>query len=176
MISAAKVVKELGGIPLALEQARSVVRDGIPMDDLIDIHDSVLMAQKPPRSAWDYEKNVSLVVMFGLVVSRLATDDNALELLSLFACFGPRIVAMNLLSEFWKSNSELRDEPPADSSPLGGKLKKLILIGQDKFTFPLAVGRLERLCLIKTRKDDQAGLSSAAMHSAVCKWRLNTIA
>lgn len=66
MISAAKVVKELGGIPLAIEQARSVVRDRIPMDDLIDIHGSqyqVLMAQKPPRSAWDYEKNVSLVVM-----------------------------------------------------------------------------------------------------------------
>lgn len=165
-------------MPLAIEQAGAIVRHGISIHDFLGFHKSQyqeLMGEKPPRSAWYYDKNISLVSVFILTLSKLEGNQDARNLLSLFSCFGPHPIPMDLLSEFWKSNNTIGGPSHLDISTLSKKIQWLKTLGHKALTFQLAVKRLESFCLLKTRTNDWSRVTSASMHSTISKWRLETI-
>ena len=165
-------------MPLAIEQASAIIQDGIPIHEFLDHHKSKyqqLMAHKPRRSAWYYDKDTPVVTMLNVAVSRLDKNPDAADLLTFFSCFGPHMIAMDLLTEFWKSENIMQGHAHLDSSNSSKKVKWLKKIGQNLLTFRLAISRLDSLCLMKTRRDDQSGVTSASVHSTISKWRLETI-
>lgn len=165
-------------MPLAIEQAGAIVRHGISIHDFLEYYESQyqeLMGEKPPRSAWYYDKNISLVSVFTLALSKLEENQDARNLLSLFSCFGPHSIAVDLLSDFWRSNNIIGDPSQLDTSSLSRKVLWLKTLGDRALTFQLAIKRLESFCLLKTRMNDQSRVTSASVHSTICKWRLETI-
>lgn len=165
-------------MPLAIEQASALIQNGIPIHEFLALYESryqQLMAHKPPRSAWYYDKNISVFRIIDMAVSRLGKDHDATELLSLFSCFGPHMIALDLLIRFWKSENIIGDRTPLASLDPRKKVRWLKTTGQNLLTFRLAISRLEDLCLMKTRRDDQGVVTSVSVHSTICKWRLETI-
>lgn len=133
------------------------------------------MGPELQRTAWYYDKNVSIVTMFNMAMTRLEDLPDAIELLSLFSCYGPHMIAVDLLSGFWKSKIVMEDGVHLDNSNSSKKIQWLKTIGQDLITFGRAISRLENLCLITTRRDDDGVVTSTSVHSTICKWRLETI-
>ena len=100
--TAKKIVHALGGIPLAIEQARASISRSIPIDEFLGFYDShyqELMAHKPERSAWSYEKNRPILSTFNMLLSQLSPNPDALNLLNLASCFGSLLTPMGLLDE-----------------------------------------------------------------------------
>lgn len=175
---AEKIVTSLGGVPLAIEQASALIQTGIPIHEFLALYESryqQLMAHKPPRSAWYYDKNISVFRIFDMAVSRLGKDHDAGELLSLFSCFGPHMIALDLLIRFWESENIIGDRTPLASLDSRNKVRWLKTTDQNLLTFRLAISRLEDLCLMKTKRDDQGVVTSVSVHSTICRWRLETI-
>ena len=165
-------------MPLAIEQAGALLRDGISIHDFLDFHQSryqELMGEKPATIAWNYDKNMSIVSVFNLALSKLKEDHDAPNLLSLFSCFGPNLVAVDLLTRFWKPATTIGDPTYLDDSTLSKKIQWLNILGRKPLSFQMAIRRLQSLCLLKTRRDAQGSLMSASVHGTLCKWRLETI-
>ena len=168
----------MGGVPLAIEQTGALVRDGISIHDFLGFHQSQyqeLMGEKPATIAWNYDKNMSIVSVFKLALSKLKEDYDAPNLLSLFSCFGPNLVAVDLLTEFWKPVTTIEGPTHLDDSTLLRKIQWLNMLGHKPLSFQMAMKRLQNLCLLKTRRDAQGSLMSASVHGTLCKWRLETI-
>lgn len=165
-------------MPLAIEQAGALVRDGISIHDFLGFHQSQyqeLMREKPATIAWNYDKNMSIVSVFKLALSKLEDDYDAPNLLSLFSCFGPNLVAVDLLKEFWKPTTTTGDPTHLDDSTLPRKIQWLNILGHKPLSFQIAIRRLQSLCLLKLRRDARGSLMSASVHGTLCKWRLETI-
>ena len=165
-------------MPLAIEQAGALVRDGISIHDFLGFHQSQyqeLMGEKPATIAWNYDKNMSIVSVFKLALSKLKDDHDAPHLLSLFSCFGPNLVAVDLLTGFWEPATTIGGPTHLDDSTLSKKIQWLNILGHKPLSFQMAIRRLQSLCLLKTRRDTRGSLMSASVHGTICKWRLETI-
>ena len=165
-------------MPLAIEQAGALVRDGISIHDFLGFYQSQyqeLMGEKPATIAWNYDKNMSIVTVFKLALSKLKHDFDAPNLLSLFSCFGPNLVAVDLLTEFWRPATTVGSPTHLDDSILPSKIQWLNKLGHNPLSFQKAIGRLQSLCLLKTRRDARGTLMSASVHGILCKWRLEMI-
>ena len=165
-------------MPLAIEQAGALVRDGISIHDFLGFHQSQyqeLMGESPATIAWNYDKDMSIGSVFKLALSKLKDDYDAPNLLSLFSCFGPNLVAVDLLTEFWKPATTIGGPTHLDDSTLRRKIQWLNILGHKPLSFQMAIRRLQSLCLLKTRRDAQGSLMSASVHGTLCKWRLETI-
>ena len=165
-------------MPLAIEQAGALVRDGISIHDFLGFHQSQyqeLMGEKPATIAWNYDKNMSIISVFKLALSKLKDDHDAPHLLSLFSCFGPNLVAVDLLTGFWEPTTTIGGPTHLDDSTLSKKIQWLNILGHNPLSFQMAIRRLQSLCLLKTRRDTRGSLMSASVHGTICKWRLETI-
>ena len=165
-------------MPLAIEQAGALIRDGISIYDFLSFHRSQyqeLMGEKPATIAWNYDKNMSILSVFKLALSKLKDDCDSPNLLSLFSCFGPNPVAVDLLTAFWKSTTTNGDSTQFYGSTLSRKIQWLNILGQKPLSFQMAIRRLQSLCLLNTRRDARGSLTSASVHGTLCKWRLETI-
>ena len=165
-------------MPLAIEQAGALVRDGISIHDFLGFHQSQyqqLMGERPATIAWNYDKNMSIVSVFKLALSKLEDDHDAPHLLNLFSCFGPSLVAVDLLTGFWEPATTIGGPTHLDDSTLSKKIQWLNILGHKSLSFQMAIRRLQSLCLLKTRRDTRGSLVSASVHGTICKWRLETI-
>ena len=165
-------------MPLAIEQAGALVRDGISIHDFLGFHQSQyqeLMGEKPATIAWNYDKNMSIISVFKLALSKLKDDHDAPHLLSLFSCFGPNLVTVDLLTGFWEPATTNGGPTHLDDSTLSKKIQWLNILGHKPLSFQMAIRRLQSLCLLKTRRDTRGSLMSASVHGTICKWRLETI-
>ena len=163
---------------MAVEQAGALVRDGVSIHDFLGFYQSQyqeLMGEKPVAIAWNYDKNMSILSVFKLTLSKLKDNYDALNLLSLFSCLGPNLVAVDLLTEFWKTATTIGGPTHPDDSSLLRKIQWLKKLGHKPLSFQLAMGRLQSFCLLKTRRDARNSLVSALLHGTLCKWRLETI-
>lgn len=155
-----------------------MIGEGISIYDFLDFYGSQyrqLMAHKPSRIASDYEKHLSIISVFSMALSKLEDGRDAPDLLSLFSCFGPRLIPLDLLTGFWKSKTIIEEPVHFDVSSLSKKIQWLKTVGDNRLPFQQATARLENLCLLKTRRDDRGNMMSVSVHSTVCKWRLETI-
>ena len=165
-------------MPLAIEQTGALVRDAISIHDFLGFYQSQyqeLMGEKPGTIAWNYDKNMSIISVFKLALSKLKDDYDAPNLLSLMSCFGPNLVTVDLLTVFWRSATATGDSTHLGDSTLLRKIQWLNILGHKPLSFQMAIRRLQSLCLLKTRRDAGGSLMSASVHGTLCKWRLETI-
>ena len=90
----------MDGVPRAIEQARAMIKQGIQVRTFLGRFETQyqrIMARKPPRSAWDYEKNVSIVSVLNMLLTRLDRDGDAEKILAFASRFGPRQIAVSLM-------------------------------------------------------------------------------
>lgn len=50
------------------------------------------MAQKPAKSSWNYDKNLLILSILSIALSRLEGNQDAANLLTFASCFGPGIM------------------------------------------------------------------------------------
>ena len=120
------------------------------------------MAQKPPKSAWDYEKNMSIIIVFNVLLTRLDKDGDSEKMLACGSWFGPRPIAVSLMSQV--DQLEGRTVPSRSSrSEVQHTSEKTLFHHFDlqSFACQLAIGQLERLCVLKLKRDSE-GTPSAS--------------
>ncbi|KAI9805171.1 MAG: hypothetical protein M1825_001007 [Sarcosagium campestre] len=188
LIEAEKIVKVLDGIPLAIEQAGSLLRRNMPLQDFLkqyNSHYSKIMNMKPERSFWSYDKNRSICAVFSMLFDSLTREnaDNA-KLLTLCSIFASPGVLVEWLLQF-----RLFDEIPSKSQASGvevpdrlrkaerdfGKAGWLADFAHDAIDFSSAVTRLKEFCMLKVRKDSGEGHPTLSLHNSVRRWRLETL-
>ena len=183
--TAKKVVRTLGGIPLAIEQAQASISRIVPLDEFLGLYEShyqELMAHKPERSAWSYEKNRPILSTFNMLLSQLRRNHDALNLINFASCFGSLLTPMSLLDEV----SDLEEtrvmlessaiiEPPATDTSLVEKMTWLKAMSRNRLRLSSAISYLEDLCLLKTRGDVYFKTASFSIHGSICTWRLETL-
>ncbi len=174
-----QIVKAMDGVPLAIEQARAMIKQGIPVQDFLGHFDTQYqrtMAHKPPKSAWDYEKNMSIISVFNMLLTRLDKDGDAENILAFASCFGPSPIAVNLMGQGHQS------ENSGESSRSGWsemqhtrEMAWLDHLKHDRLVFQLATGQLETLCLLKLKKDSEGKTVSVSLHDSISRWRFETL-
>ena len=116
-------MKILSSVPLAIEQARSVLKDGVQVQEFPSFYNSQyrkLMSHKPLRSAWDYEKNVTIITMLDLAWQRIEEDIDPSNLLILLSSLGagtkpfkllrpPQILTSHTISKAISDITQLHD-------------------------------------------------------------------
>ena len=173
-----RIIRAMGGVPLAIEQARAIIRQGMPMQDLLGhykTHYQKVMEQKPPKSAWDYEKNLSLICVFDMLLAKLGKDSDAKNILAFASCFGPRQIAVNLLVQTRQPSGSTESSCPSHSGLEDSPLTWLDYIGHNQLPYHLATSHLESLCLLKTKRDSDGTPVSIALHDSISRWRFATL-
>ena len=173
-----RIIKAMGGVPLAIEQARAMVKKGMPMQDFLGHYETQyqrVMEHKPPKSAWDYEKNLSLISIFNMLLTRLGKDSDAENILAFASCFGPRQIAVNLLCQARQPSGSTKSRRPSQSALEDSPMTWLNYIGHDRLAFQLATSHLESLCLLKTKTDSDGAPVSIALHDSISRWRFETL-
>ncbi len=174
-----QIVKAMDGVPLAIEQARAMIKQGIPVRDFLGHFETQYqrtMAHKPPKSTWDYEKNMSIISVFNMLLTRLDKDGDAENILAFASCFGPCPIAVNLMGQVHQP------ENSAGSSRSGWSEMQhtretawLDHLKHDRLAFQLATGQLESLCLLKLKKDCEGKIVSVSLHGSISRWRFETL-
>lgn len=182
---AKQIVKALDGVPLAIEQARAVLREGISLDEFLEYYNSAyteLMSSKPARSAWYYDKNVSCPNVFKMTLSRLEGNQHALHLLNLVSCFGSRLLPVEYLTPASNLSSFAADESSTSDSDFLERLRMsnqrrdwLNSLRANQLGFRFAVSRLEALCLLKVRRNPDGSPKYISIHGSICRLRLKTL-
>ena len=173
-----RIVRAMGGVPLAIEQARAMIKQGMPMQAFLGHYETQyqrVMEHKPPKSAWDYEKNLSLISVFNMLLTKLGKDSDAKKILAFASCFGPRQIAVNLLVQARQPNGSTEPSRPSQSSLEDSPLTWLDYIGHNQLMFHLATSHLESLCLLKIKRDSDGAPVSIALHDSISRWRFATL-
>ena len=174
-----QIVKAMDGVPLAIEQARAMIRQGIPVRDFLGHFETQYqrtMAHKPPKSAWDYEKNMSIISVFDMLLTRLDKDGDAENILAFASCFGPRPIAVNLMGQVHQSeNSAESSRSRWSEMQQMCEMAWLDHLQHDRLAFQLATGQLESLCLLKLKKNSEGNTVSVSLHGSISRWRFETL-
>lgn len=174
-----QIVRAMGGVPLAIEQARAVINQGVPLRDLLahfKTHYQTIMARKPVRSAWDYEKNMSIISIFNMIFRRLGSDSDAKNVLAFASCFGPRPIPVQVMGQLYGPEaiavSSIFGRLDVQHTP---EIAWLIRFVHDPLAFQLAIGHLESVCLIQTKQNSEGSVISISLHDSVRRWRFETL-
>ena len=174
--NAKRIVRELNGIPLAIEQARALLQQCIAVHEFLDFYDKEytrVMAKKPEKSLWFYDKNISILNVLSLMYNRLSQcNQDATKLLALVSCFGSRLVPFKVLNQVQDSHEVAAEL--ADSPKFFDRLQWLIGLRGGQLPLRLATNQLENFSLLKVRKDLDGSLLQFSVHSTICRWRLET--
>ena len=175
-----RIIRATNGVPLAIEQARAMIKQGMSVRDFLEHYETQYqrtMAHKPARSAWDYEKDMSIISIFNMLITRLDGDVDAENVLAFASCFGPRPIAVNLMGQVHQPVEN------AVSSHSGGsetqhtrEMTWINQFGHDRLAFQLATGKLEGFCLLKLRRDSERNVVSVSLHDSISRWRFETLA
>ena len=156
-----------------------MIRQGMSASDFFGHYKTQyqkLMAQKPARSAWDYDKNMSIISVFNMLLERIQKEGLDEKLLAFISCFGPRRVAVNLMgqapetgdspfcSDFNWSDVQQTDE-----------ITWLDRLWNDRLAFQVMTGQLESLCVLKRNRDKEGTIVSISLHDSITRWRFETL-
>lgn len=134
------------------------------------------MTQNPPRSAWDYEKNMSIISIFNMLLTRLTKGGDAEKLLTFASCFVPRSIAVDLMSHVHQLEDSI--VPPRSSRSEihhTSEITWLHHFGLEPLAFQLATGKLESLCFLKLKRDSERNPVSISLHDSISRWRFETL-
>lgn len=166
--SATTIVKELHGLPLAIEQAGALLKRVFSLSDFIDAyraHYRRLMDRYPAQGLLSYDKQRSITTVFDMLyISIKERNPEAAALLIFIAILGPWQIPISLISQFQLNETEVQNPPDEDT-------KALITALNDYTVLRLALNDLADVCLVKLKRD-----STLSLHGAVCEWCVQTAA
>ena len=169
----------MSGVPLAIEQARAMIKQGISVPDFLGHYESQyqkVMDFKPERSAWDYEKNMSIISVFNMILARNKRDGNNEKLLAFMSCFGPRRVPVDLMGQVRKaSESQLSFGSDWSNAHHTDEMIWVDRLWVDRLEFQVVTGQLESLCALKRNRDSEGSIISISLHDSITRWRFETL-
>ena len=156
-----------------------MIKQGIPIRDFLGHYETQyqkVMAQKPARSAWDYEKNMSIISVFNMLLARIKKDGNDENLLSFISCFGPRRVAVSLMGQSHEPvKSSLSSDSDRSDAIHTDEMIWLDRFWNDRLEFQVVTGQLESLCALKRNRDSEGNTISISLHDSITRWRFETL-
>ena len=174
-----QIVKAMDGVPLAIEQARAMIKQGIPARDFLGHFETQyqrIMAHKPARSAWDYGKNKSIMSVFSMLLTRLDKDGDAENIMAFASCFGPRPVALNLMGQVHQPEGSTGSSRSGQCEVQHTReMTWLDRFENNRLGFQLATAQLESLCLVKLKRDSKGSIVSISLHDFIRRWRFETL-
>ena len=157
-----------------------MIKEGMSVRDFLRYYETQyqrIMTHKPARSAWDYEKNISIISVFNILLTRLDQDGDAENILAFASCFGPRPVAVDLMGQVHQpENSAVSSHSDWPEVYHTHETTWLNCFGNDRLAFQLASGQLERLCLLKVERGSEGSVISISLHDSISRWRFQTLA
>lgn len=162
-----KILKELGYLPIALEQAGILLRKRVlTFDNFVTEykkHYKKLMGQ--PANPMDvlHEKERSFGVILSLLYTHIETEShNAALLLRVMAILGPSKIPVRFLLEV----AQVRPEGP----DINQSIANVPLVSEDETLIRLYLHDLEDLCLVKVQTDAGQPFESVLLHRVICQW------
>ncbi|KAM7185523.1 hypothetical protein V8F20_011779 [Naviculisporaceae sp. PSN 640] len=163
--NALKIVKELHGIPLALEQAGVLIRKQIvSFENFIEKyskHYRLLMAKRPTPGATFYEKEHSVVAIISLLFSAVQNESpDSARLLQILCVLGRQNIPYELLKSLARSSSA--------QNPLAG-------LFSDDTILLMCISTLRDVCLVKLQEGDSRADKTISVHGLICRWVVDVI-
>ena len=156
-----------------------MIKQGMSPQDFLDHFKTQyqkLMAQKPARSVWNYDKNMSIIGVFNMLLARFKKDGNDENLLSFVSCFGPRRVAVNLMGQVHEHvKSSLSTDSDWSDVQQTDEMIWLDRLWSDRLDFQVVTGQLESLCALKRNRDSEGNIISISLHDSITRWRFETL-
>lgn len=167
----AKIVKELHGIPLAIEHAGVLIRTSLSPQQFLESYRERyrwLLAEFPDRGILSYDKNRSIVVVFDLLLKDLNKRyPQAGALLIFLAILGTWKIPTTFLNQYQHFLSEIQSADDEESQHL------VQALGSPE-ALQITLSRLANVCLV--RRDSLQGhlYKSITLHRAIRDWSLRT--
>uniref|UniRef100_A0A8H7N7Y5 PNPLA domain-containing protein n=1 Tax=Bionectria ochroleuca TaxID=29856 RepID=A0A8H7N7Y5_BIOOC len=150
--AAKAIIKELSGIPLALEQAGGLISNGeFTFSQFLTSYKTnykSLMSIRPEKAMWAYEKSRVIITVIDMAIKSLGPDIKYVSLLTMIAIVGP-------------------------GSLMSDEMKGLHNVLQDHGFLRLALRRLASFSLVRI-KEENGQLKSLFLHRIICQWVLET--
>ncbi|KAH0367140.1 hypothetical protein KCU65_g4796, partial [Aureobasidium melanogenum] len=168
---AAKIAKELHGIPLAIEHAGELIRTSLsPEQFLKSYRESYLwlMTEYPERGILSYDKNRSIIVVFDLLFQHIKNKyPQAGALLIFLAILGTWKISTTFLNQYQHFLSEIQSADDEESQHL------VQALGSPE-ALQITLSCLANVCLV--RRDSLQGhlYKSITLHKAIRDWSLRT--
>ncbi|KAI0848567.1 P-loop containing nucleoside triphosphate hydrolase protein [Daldinia vernicosa] len=161
------IVRELGGLPLALEQAGILLRRRVVgLDNFItEYHTQYkeLMGHLPRAGEVQHDKSRSMYTVLSILYSNVKTESPiAATILRLLAVIGPTQVPISIFLNIFQFDSKI---PTTDI-----ELQSIQNSSKSVATFRLHMTLLEDLCLVKIKPASIDHLESVLLHRAVSQW------
>ena len=175
-----KLVHDLQGVPLALEQAGALLRNGYSMKELMRHyakHYQTLMSQKPSRSAWAYDKNRSIFSAFEALYEELNDQDSAsANVLILLSFLGPGEVPVALFKNFKAPVLDQAENTVHGNSMIEtynlftAKISWLEMLTDDAAAVKAAISRLVDFTVAKARKGSDGSMRTVLVPDILRHW------
>ena len=166
-----EIVKELSGIPLALEQAGALIRDGefsfSHFNSVYRTKYRQLMEKHPLEGFWTYDKNRVIMTILDMTYSTIASNPEQAALFDFIGVLGSWQIPISLIEGFQFTDID-------DPSPAGRHLESLKHLFQNSSFLCLALRRLASLCLIKL-KEENGRIKNFIIHRIMCQWCVDNV-
>ncbi|KAI1658900.1 hypothetical protein F4813DRAFT_355079 [Daldinia decipiens] len=161
------IVRELGGLPLAIEQAGILLRRRVVgLENFIkEYHTQYkeLMGHLPRAGEVQHDKARSMYTILSILYSNVKTESPiAATILRLLAVIGPTQVPISIFLNVFQFDSEI--------TTANIELRSIQNSSKSITTFRLHMTLLEDLCLVKIKPASREYLESVLLHQAVCQW------
>ncbi|KAI1411906.1 P-loop containing nucleoside triphosphate hydrolase protein [Hypoxylon sp. FL1857] len=164
---ATAIVKELNGLPLALEQAGILLRRKVVnLDNFIEeyhVQYNTLMEHTPKAGEVQHDKTRSMYTILSMLYSFVKHQSRtAAAILRLLAIIGPTQVPISILLGISRFNSPVLNADP--------EFRSLQDSSNADSMFRLRLNLLEDMCLIKRRPVSEKSPELVSLHRAICQW------
>lgn len=165
--TATTIVKELNGLPLAIEQAGTLLKKVFSFSEFLAAyraHYCLLMDEYPSRGILSYDKERSITAVFDILYRSIQKrNPEAAAVLTFVAILGPWQIPMSLMEKFQLDMGEYENAPDEETKLLQRALS-------DRTILRLALNYLADLCLVKLTRNRALSCQSFSLHKAVCEW------
>jgi len=182
------IANQLDNVPLAIEQAGALIHSGMSIYDFAQAYASQyqkLMREKPAKSEWCYDKNRSVFNTFQMLVENknLRDDNMNRRLLTLISFLGPGEVSLCIFTKEPNSRAPIaesgRGEAPSGLPAATVALDLLKWYGcvteKNNLDLRLAILRLEKFCLVRSRKALTGKITGLSVHDAIRRWIIENL-
>jgi hypothetical protein len=169
-----EVVKELSGIPLAIEQSGALIRYGEYsfIEFLVEYKDRYrdTMTFRPPEDVKPaYDKNRIMTTILDMALRSLEDSSESATLLLFLGVLGPWRVPIEFLQSL-----ELAEISVDEDVELADKLKQLKDLLGDHHRLRLRLRRLASLWLLRLSETNGA-LKTSLIHRILCQWSVDKL-
>lgn len=168
-------MKDLNGLPLAIEQAGSLLsRQIVSLSTFAEQYRArylTLMGTPLAKGVFRYEKHRSIVTVFDMLYTQVKMQDpKAAVLLAFCSVLSPWVIPLTFLKSVNVSgNIDIQRSGLVDDET--SILTKTL---QNDLDLRLAIDTLTDACLLKMQTNPKISESKISVHGAICQWILKT--